>query len=259
MRKHRWKINVSGIVTIVVIVGVWELVVGAGWVHLQFVPSPIGVGRAFKRDIGDGSLLVNALHTCLVVLLGWALAVPVGVLAGSAMALVKPVRGYMSFTVDALRAIPIVAFVPVALLILGFSDQMEVLLCFYGALWPILISSYRGLMATDSRLIEVGSMFRFSAVRKFWRLRLPAATPTVMTGLRLGMGLSLALAVVAELVGNPQGLGHVLVVAEQSLQPGTMVAYVIATGLIGILLDSALVGIARVIFRGQMLAAGDAP
>jgi NitT/TauT family transport system permease protein len=218
-------------------------------------PSQIAVGL---RDITvTGELQVNLLHTLTASLTGWALAAVAGVTAGVVLGLVRPVWQYSMASIESLRALPIVAFVPVAVLLLGFTLTMEIVVAFYAALWPILLNTQAGVRSVDRRLLEVGDIMGFGRIERLWKLLLPASTSNIVVGLRLGLSISLVLTLVAEMVGNPAGLGYALIQKGQTLNPDQMFAYVIVIGVCGIILNAILLLLARFTFRGQMLAAGD--
>ena len=152
---------------------------------------------------------------------------------------------------------PIVAFVPVAVLLLGFTTKMEIVVAFYAALWPILLNTYGGIRSVDRSLIEVGNVMGLSYLASLWKLRLPAATPYIVVGLRLGLAVSFVLTLVAEMIGNPAGLGFALVQKGEALKSAQMFAYVVVIGLVGVVLNGVLMTLARGVFRGQMVASGD--
>lgn len=251
------KINVLGLLTLVGFFLLWELLVRTGILHFEYLPAPSAVFSSAGDLIRSGELQANLGHTLQATIIGWLLASVAGVVLGSVLALVRPVWVYSMASIDALRSLPIVAFVPVAVLLLGFTLQMEVIVAFYAALWPVLLNTLAGMRAMNPRLIEVGQVLRIGGLRQLWALRLPAATPHIVTGMRLGLGTSLVLTLVAEMVGNPSGVGFALVSAAQSLQPEAMFAYIILISLSGIVLNAVLVGVVAALFRGQMAAAGD--
>jgi ABC-type nitrate/sulfonate/bicarbonate transport system permease component len=142
-------------------------------------------------------------------------------------------------------------------LLLGFTLEMEIVVAFYAALWPVLLNTYAGMRSVERRLVEVGHVMGLSGAQILWKLRLPATTPSIMVGLRLGLGVSLVLTLVAEMVGNPAGVGFALVQKGQALQPEQMFAYVAVIGVSGIVLNTVLMTLGRSVFRGQMAAARD--
>ena len=123
---------------------------------------------------------------------------------------------------------PGIAFAPVALLLFGFSLQMELMVIILPALWPVLINTMGAVMGVHARLFEVGRTFRLSRTpRSLRKIMLPAALPGVLVGARLSLTLALVLAIVAEMVGNPAGLGYAVVREQQAMRPELVFAYVV--------------------------------
>lgn len=251
------RVNLLGLGTVAALLGLWELAVFSGLLDYQYLPPPSEVTGGLAEILATGELQTNLLHTLTAALVGWALALVVGVPLGIVLGLVRPAWAYSMASFEALRALPIVAFVPVAVLLLGFTIEMEVVVACYASLWPILINTIAGIKSADSRTIEVGEVLRLRPLDQVWRLRLPAATSHIVVGARLGLAIALVLTLVAEMVGNPAGLGYALVQKGAALQAEQMFAYVVVIGLCGIVLNAGLVGAARVLFPGQMAAAGD--
>jgi ABC-type nitrate/sulfonate/bicarbonate transport system permease component len=250
------RINIAGIGVFGLGFALWEVVVRTGLLDFAYLPPPSGVAVGLGELVGTGELQVALGHTLVAALTGWVLAGLVGVVAGAVLGLVRPVWRYSMASLEALRALPIVAFVPVAVLLFGFSAQMEIMVSFYAALWPVLLNTIGG-MRTEQRMVEVGAVLRLSRAAVLWKIRLPAATPLIVVGLRLGLSISLVLTLVAEMVGNPAGLGFTLVEKAQALQPGQMFACVLVVGAVGIVLNGLLMGLARLLLRGQLAAAGE--
>lgn len=253
------RVNPLGTATLIGALLLWELAVRTGILSFSYLPPPSRIAVGLGEIVATGELQQNLRHTLTAAVSGWLLAALTGVAAGVLLALFKPLWRYSMASMEALRALPIVAFVPVAVLLLGFTLEMEVVVAFYAALWPILLNTYGGMRSLDARLVEVGYVIGLSPAASLWKLRLPATTPFIVVGLRLGLGISLVLTLVAEMVGNPAGLGFALVQKGQALQSEQMFAYVVVIGLSGIMLNGLLVALARGLFRGQMAAAGDAP
>ena len=251
------RVNLLGIATFIGFVALWELVIRIGLVTFEYLPMPSQVAVGGWEIITNGELWLNLEHTLTAAVLGWLIAAGVGLVLGLLIGLFRNVWAFSMASFDALRALPIVAFVPVAVLLLGFTMDMEILVAFYAALWPITLNTIAGVQSLDSRKREVGRVLRLGVWGQLWKLRLPAATPFIVTGLRLGLAISLVLTLVAEMVGNPAGLGFALIRAGQALRPEQMFAYIVAIGLCGIVLNAVLQIGARLLFRGQMAAAGE--
>jgi ABC-type nitrate/sulfonate/bicarbonate transport system permease component len=251
------RINVVGIAAMFSVLVLWELSVRTGLVTFEYIPPPTRVVAGLGEIISSGELTTNLVHTLTAAVVGWAIACVVGVLAGLALGLSRATWTYSMASVDALRALPIVAFVPVAVLLLGFTMEMEIVVAFYAALWPIVLNTVAGLRSVEVRLLEVGRVLRLGHRGVLWKLRLPAATPFIIVGMRLGLSVSLVLTLVSEMVGNPAGLGFALLQKAQSLQPEQMFAYIVVIGVAGIVLNAVLMALARLLFPGQMAASGE--
>ncbi|WP_426246487.1 ABC transporter permease [Nocardioides sp. LHG3406-4] len=251
------RINFLGLLTGAVLIVLWQLAVVSGLLDFDYLPKPTEVASGLREIAETGELAENLQHTLTASLTGWALAAVAGVVVGVVLGLFHPVWKYSMASLEALRALPIVAFVPVAVLLLGFTQTMEIVVAFYAALWPILLNTQAGVRNVDRRLMEVGDVMGFGRIERLWKLVLPASTSHIVVGLRLGLSISLVLTLVAEMVGNPAGLGYALIQKGQTLNPDQMFAYVIVIGLCGIVLNTALMLLARIGLRGQMLAAGD--
>jgi ABC-type nitrate/sulfonate/bicarbonate transport system permease component len=236
---------------------VWELTVRLGIVTFDYIPAPTAILQRSEEMLSSGELVQNLQHTLTATLLGWVLASVVGLLLGTILGLSRFAWTYSMSSVDALRALPVVAFVPVAVLLFGFTLKMEILVSCYSALWPVLLNTLAGMRSTHPRLLETGSVLGMSQLERLWKLRLPAATPHIVVGLRLGLAISLVLTLVAEMVGNPQGIGYALIADSKSLQPERMFVSIFAIGLAGIVLNAMLIGGARLLARGQMASSGE--
>lgn len=239
MRRVRFPV---GWVVPVALVALWELLVGIRVVHYQYLPSPIDVGRALGSLASSGELASNTGHTVEVAAIAWAIASAAGVALGLLIGLFRPVWKGVMATVDVLRALPIIALVPVGVIIFGLTEELEILISAYAAVWPVVLNTIEGVRQTRQELLDVGRMLQISKVRQVRKLILPSALPLILVGLRLGLGLSLVLAVVTEIVGTPHGIGFALIQEEQALQPAKMFAYIVVIGAVGYALNALLVG-----------------
>ena len=251
------RVNVLGLATLVAIVAVWQVADAVGLLTFEYIPNPVEVLDATGEIIGTGALQENLVHTLTASLAGWLIGLAVAIPLGTLIGLSPFVWRWSMASLDALRALPIVGFVPVAVLLFGFTMKMEIVVATYAAIWPVLINTIAGMRAVRRRSLEVAKMMQFGWLRTLWTIRLPVATPFIIVGMRLGLSISLVLTLVAEIVGNPAGLGFALLQAGQSLQPATMFAYIIAIGVAGIVLNAVLMTAARLGLRGQMAAAGE--
>ena len=237
-----WRPNLPGLATIAVCVALWELAIRTGLLRYQYLPAPSAVAAGAGELVASGELADATLHTLLSVFLGWSMAVVLGVLLGLVLGSSPLLRRYTLATIEVLRPMPAIALIPVALLLFGFSIETELMVIVLPSLWPVLINTMGGMMGIHARLHDVGRTFRLSRAAIWRKLLLPAAAPAIVVGARISLTLALVLAVLAEMVGNPDGLGYAVVSQQQALRPDLMFAYVVVIGLLGIALNALLAG-----------------
>jgi ABC-type nitrate/sulfonate/bicarbonate transport system permease component len=242
------RINWLGLATIALVLALWEIALRSGFAQYQNLPAPSAIARGLDEIVRNGQLLADTLHTLWSVLVGWVAAVAIGVLVGLLLGTSTLLRRYTLASIEVLRPMPGIAFAPVALLLFGFSLEMELMVIILPALWPVLINTMGAVMSVHVRLFEVGRTFRLSRAETLRKIILPAALPGVLVGARLSMTLALVLAVVAEMVGNPAGLGYAVVREQQAMRPEPVFAYVVAIGALGIVLNALLTGAVALLF-----------
>ncbi|MQA74467.1 MAG: ABC transporter permease subunit [Solirubrobacterales bacterium] len=241
------RINLYGLVTLLALVGLWQLLVDTGVVTAQYIVAPTEIVSAAGDLLSTGELQEATVHTLSAVLIGWAIAMVAGVLLGCLFGLFRAARTYGMSTVDLLRSLPTIALVPPAVLVFGFSLRMEVAVIVYATLWPILINTAGGIAQVPRELHDAARTLRLSRSRTAASVIVPAALPAIIVGARLGMAVAVILAVVAEMVGTPEGLGYGMVFAQQAIQPADMFACIITIGLLGVVLNAAVVAVSRLL------------
>ena len=217
--------SVIGAATIALLFAVWYLTT----VPLHLIspgrfPSPPDVWVSFKQvaftGYANGLLYQHILHSLLLVVLGFAVAVisgvPLGLLMGwsrKAEALINPVFLFI-------RPIPPLAWIPLAILWLGIGDAAKIMVIWFAAFVPCVINSSTGIRMIEPYVIEAARMLGTPHRRLVAEILIPAASPLVFTGLRLSLQASWTTLVAAELVGALYGLGRILNVAQQDIYPG---------------------------------------
>jgi ABC-type nitrate/sulfonate/bicarbonate transport system permease component len=232
-------VNVIGLLTMVGLVALWEAAVRGGALTYQFLPAPSAVALGFGRVLASGELATATRHTVGVTVSGWVLASAAGAGLGVLLGLSDTAWRWSMASIEVVRAIPPVTLVPVGLLVFGFSARLELTIIVFVSAWPVLVNTVDGVRGVPAALVDVADTLRLSRWTRVMEIDIPAALPFILVGLRLSLSLSLVLAVVAEMIGNPAGLGHALVRASQALQPEEMFAYVFAIGLLGVGLNAA--------------------
>ena len=162
-----------------------------------------------------------------------ALAVPIGIVIGSSRLLYRASRAVIEF----LRPIPSVALIPLAILIYGTGLKSKVFLATFACFWQMLVQTLYGVQDVDPVATDTARSFGFSRVQRLFRVTLPSSVPYIATGLRIASAVSLILNVTAELVIGSAGLGRSINVARSGGDVELMYALIIATGLLGVVLN----------------------
>jgi len=241
-----------------VLLGLWEILVRFGVTEFQFLPAPSAIARGAERLLRSGDLQGNLLHTLRVTTLGWLAAGLLGISLGLLLGLSNTAWRYSMASIEVMRAIPPVSLVPIALLVFGFSVRMELTIIVFVSAWPVLVNAIAGVRSVRAELVDVSRMLRLSRLAQIRKVILPGAMPSIVVGLRLAMSLSLVLAVVAEMIGNPSGLGHAVIRAQQALQPEDMFAYVLTIGMLGVALNTLLRFVSARVLPSLATGPGDA-
>lgn len=217
--------------------GLWEASSRVGLLTLESLSRPSDIVAAGYIGLRDGSLLLATLQTCETALLGLAIAAVVGIAVGTILGLAPTAERIAGPTIEALRPIPAIAFMPLALMMFGFGVGLEASIVAYACVWPILIVTISAVRAIEGRLLEVAAALELPVWKRMTKIVLPAAFARINVGLRVAAAISLVVAVTIEIVLNPRGLGYHLVLAQQSLQIGLMWAQLVWLCLLGFVLN----------------------
>ena len=216
------------------------LEVWARAIHLQSdsLASPSAVAAALAEAFKDGSILTATRDTLISAFAGLAIGGAVGLAFGIALGIFRIFDRLMEVTIEAIRPIPSIALLPIALIALGFGYRMEILIVAFACVWPILILSRAAIGGIEPRLIEVSRALRLSPADRVRKIIIPAALPRIFLAFRLAVGIALIVAVTVEIAINPIGLGAAIMTAQQALRPDLMLAYLVWIGAVGYALNT---------------------
>jgi NitT/TauT family transport system permease protein len=216
---------------------IWEVAGRLGLIPVESLSMPSRMWRAGLTLLRDGVLLSATAQTLHTTLEGLAFATLLGVAVGIVFGLFPRVQGVVGPTLEVLRPVPPVAFIPLALLIFGFGVSLEVSIIVLASVWPILIVTVAAVRGIDPRLIEVGRVLELSLARRIKTIVLPATAARIGVGVRIAAGVALVVAITVEIVLNPRGLGYEMIVAQQKLQVDILFALILWTGCVGVLFN----------------------
>lgn len=209
----------------------WFLVSIAAGPNL--VPDPVRTVVAGVALVRDGRIVTATLQSLHVYLSGYAVAVAVAIPVGMLMGGIPYLGRTLDVYVNALMATPRVAFIPLVIVFLGLGAEAKIAIVFLGAVMPILINTYAGILNSDDELIEMARSAGASRFQIYWRIMLPGAVPFVAVGLRLGATIGLINTVVAELYTAVSGLGGLLAIYGNTFQMAPYFVVVLVLAVIG--------------------------
>ncbi|NKJ39516.1 ABC transporter permease subunit [Rhizobium sp. SG570] len=210
--------------------------------------SPFDIARAFVSVVADGSLLMATLDTLKAAAAGCILGVGAGSLLGIVLGLSRLADDALDLTVELLRPVPVVALIPVVMMLLGFGAEMEIVIIGLGLLWPSVVLARAAVKEVEPRLMEVSEVLQLGFLARLTKIVLPAILPQLFMSLKLAAGYALVVAVTVEITANPLGLGYGIMMAQQALRPAEMFAYLIWIGAIGWLISLLLNSAQRAFF-----------
>ncbi|MBV8751940.1 MAG: ABC transporter permease [Hyphomicrobiales bacterium] len=215
----------------------WEAAVRSGLSNGRLVPPPSVIFQTFVELARAGELQRHVLVTSGRVAAGFAIGVIAGTLAGAITGYSGLTRRLLDPTLQALRAIPSIAWVPLFVLWFGIFESSKITLIAVGVFFPVYLGVMGAILSVDRKLVEVGRVFRLSDAAMVWRILLPAVLPSYVIALRSGLGLGWMFVVAAELLGASEGLGYLLIDGQQLGKPAEIVAAIVAFAIIGKLSD----------------------
>ncbi len=251
--RARRRLALAGLLLPIVLAILWEVLVRAGIANGRLMPPPSVVGKTLWGLAASGELLTHALATLWRVAAGFGLGAGVGTLLGALTGALPVARGLLDPTLQALRSIPSIAWVPLFILWFGIFEASKVALIAVGVFFPVYLGVAAAILGIDRKIIEVGRVFRLGRVAMVRRVLLPAILPAWFTSLRSGLGLGFMFVVAAEIMGASEGLGYLLVDGQQLGRPDTIIAAIISFAVLGKLADALLLALTRPFLAWQDL------
>jgi len=222
-----------GLVLPLILALAWEFIVRMGWSSGRLVPPPSLIIATFADLARTGELQRDTLVTLGRVAAGFALGVAAATVVGAVTGYSAFMRRLLDPSLQALRAIPSIAWVPLFILWLGIFEASKVTLIAVGVFFPVYLGLMGAIQSVDRKLVEVGRAFRLSDVAMVRRILLPAVLPAYVISLRSGLGLGWMFVVAAEFMGASQGLGYLLIDGQQLGKPAEIVAAIVAFAIVG--------------------------
>ena len=234
----------------------WEIAARAGWASPVVLPAPSAVGKKWLEGIppaepfsGEGSWLGWALSGELIqdaasslyrVIVGFLIALVFALPIGLCMGALPRLYRLVNPLVQLLRPIPPIAYIPMAILWFGLGNPPALFLIALGAFFPILMSTIAGVRQVDAIYVRAAQSLGAGPIPLFARVILPAATPYILSGVRIGIGTAFIVVIVSEMIAVNDGLGFRILEAREFMWSNKILAGMGTIGLLGLLLDTAI-------------------
>ncbi|MEK2604775.1 ABC transporter permease [Burkholderia arboris] len=228
----------------------WTVGSAHGWIAPQILPPPERVVESLNDLATSGDLARHTLISLQRVLVGFAAGSLLGFSIGVALGLSRTLEAYLLPSFNALVQIPVLGWLPFLLLLVGVGEPLKYLLIAHAALVPVTLSTLQGFRQTPPALDEVARVFGYTRRQRIVHVVLPAAIPTLATGVRLAFTKSWLALVVVELVASSEGLGYLIVYGRQLFQLDLVMAAVVVVGAVGLLINRALDALEARLRRG---------
>jgi sulfonate transport system permease protein len=215
------------------ILALWQLAVNQEFYSRSQLPAPLDV-LAAGRELQDIGLLVpNVMASVNRVAIGWGVGAAIAIVLGLAVGFSPPVESIQEPTLQAFSALPSLAWVPLFVLWLGIGETPKLLLIAVGAFFPVYTNLVAGVRQIDRKLVEVGRAYGLRGWSLTREILLPAALPSLSTGLRLGLAQAWLFLVAAELIAASRGLGFLLIDAQNSGRADIILLSIVLLAILG--------------------------
>jgi len=205
-----------------------------------FLPSPGYVVETFYDLIVNRVMFKDFRYSALEVSEGWLMGASAGLLVGIVSGLSKTVERIVGPTLNSIRQVPPLAWLPLIVLWIGIGTFAKSLMLAKAVFFPVFLNTLQGIRGVSKEYIEVARVFEYSPALLLRKVILPAALPSIFIGLRYGAGLAWAFVIAADMLGGRYGLGYLLLRSQEMLLTGEVFAVIIVIGTVGFAVDVGL-------------------
>jgi sulfonate transport system permease protein len=216
----------------------WYFSTSGGRGNAGILPPPLEVLNTLRLNINNGKLGRHLIISGERVLKGFSIGALAGITIGSIMGLSKTIHRVLNSLVGIFRPVPMIAWIPLLILWIGIGEGSKISVIVIGSFWPVLLNTIHGIHEVDPKLIEVGEILEKHKLQILTKIVLPAAFPSIFTGIRLGIGTAWTCVVAAEMIAASRGIGYMITYARELSQPDVVLVGVFSIGLVGLLLDT---------------------
>ncbi len=231
------RMPVDGYALLMTVFICWEIASRRGWVDPNYLPPVTRILHALYELTSSFEIIGHALVSLKRVLLGYIMGSFIGYVIGFACGYHRQIYRTLEFTLEFLRPMPSAALIPIGILFLGMGDALNAAIIGWACAWPTFVNTMDGVRSVDGLLKNTARTLGMGRARIIRRVVIPAAMPHVFTGLRIGLGIAVAVVVITEMAASADGLGAFIFNASISYRVPEMFAGIIVVGIFGYALN----------------------
>lgn len=207
---HRAQERIIGVLSPLVLLGVWQLFGTFGILDERFVPTPFSIGKVAYEMASDGSLMMHLKASFIRIGAGFFIGSAIGIVLGVLMGLSRWLRAALDPIVSAVYPIPKISLLPLIMVFFGLGEASKIFVIAFAVVFIVLINTMAGVMSISKIYFDVAKNYGASNSKLFFRVIMPGALPSIFVGLRLAIGVALILIVAAEFVAARAGIGYLI-------------------------------------------------
>jgi sulfonate transport system permease protein len=217
---------------------IWQAAASLGYLQSSILPSPLAVAQAGWRLSLSGELAQNIEISTARAFGGLAIGGGIGFIFGFINGLSRLSERLTDTSLQMARNVPHLSLIPLVILWFGIEEEAKIFLVALGVFFPIYINTLHGIRSVDPQLIEMGRSYGLGTRALLWRIILPGALPSILVGLRFGLGIMWLTLIVAETIAAQSGIGYMAMQAREFMQTDVVVFAILIYALLGKLADS---------------------
>lgn len=226
-----------GVGLLVALLALWELSGLLKWVSPLSLPRVSLVFASLWGLILSGELIRELSASLWRMFAGYFIGVGLGIFIGLLMGAFRPAYKLLEPITEILRPIPSPAYVPIAILFLGIDNEMKIFMVAFSAFFPVLLNTYGGVRGVDPVLLQTASTFGVKGAKRLRQIVLPAAAPSIFTGMRISLAVALIVMVISEMVAASDGIGYFILAAQRGFKTLEMFAGIVTLAALGYVLN----------------------
>ena len=225
----RW----GGVLTIIAVLIAWQIGSTFEIIHPVYIPRVTVIFQALYDVIVSGELLLHYKASLFRMFVGFGLSAIFATFCGLIIGYSKIVFNFTEPIIEFCRPTPVSAIIPIVILLLGIGNEMKIFIVAWASFWPILVNAIDGVRGVDRTLVDTAKTYGATSWELFKGVIFPAASPNIVTGMRVSIAISLIVTVIAEMLAGNSGIGFFVLDAERTFRIPEMYAGVFSMAVVG--------------------------